>query len=190
MRLHPIEKPQSWMLRLAYGYAKRRFGKVITPMKVVYARLPGALAVSRALNKVSMSGLTLDPTLRVLVTSHVARLNGCGFCLDLGEMWALEIPGAHEKWRALADYRTDPIFTDAERAALALAEEAALAKRASDETWEAARRAFDERQLVEILWLAAMESYYNVMNGPLGIESDGLCAVPARRRNETPAEVH
>jgi hypothetical protein len=33
---------------------------------------------------------------------------------------------------------------------------------------------------VEITWLAAVESYFNHLNVPLGIESDGFCALGAR----------
>ncbi|MCC6766153.1 MAG: hypothetical protein IT293_15955 [Deltaproteobacteria bacterium] len=40
MRLAPIERPSTLVGKLAYWMTERRLGKVITPMKVIYARLP------------------------------------------------------------------------------------------------------------------------------------------------------
>jgi hypothetical protein len=40
MRLAPIENPKDIVGKIAYWMTKRRLGKVITPMKVIYARLP------------------------------------------------------------------------------------------------------------------------------------------------------
>jgi hypothetical protein len=37
MRLRPIEHPRGLMMRFAYWMARRKFGRVITPMKVVTA---------------------------------------------------------------------------------------------------------------------------------------------------------
>ena len=42
MRLQPIEKPKRLMMRIAYFMTRRQLGKVMTPMKVVLARMPGS----------------------------------------------------------------------------------------------------------------------------------------------------
>jgi alkylhydroperoxidase family enzyme len=55
-------------------------------------------------------------------------------------------------------------------------------KRVDDATFAELRRHFDERAIVEITWLAAVENYFNLINLPLGIESDGLCAIAEKRR--------
>lgn len=44
------------------------------------------------------------------------------------------------------------------------------------------RAHFDEQAIVEITWLCAVENYFNLINVPLEIESDGLCAIAERRR--------
>src|SRR5258705_9666072 len=41
--LPPIEKPQGLMMKLAYYFTRRQFGKVLTPLKVHSARLPACL---------------------------------------------------------------------------------------------------------------------------------------------------
>ena len=38
--LPPIEKPQGMIMKLAYTFTRRQFGKVLTPLKVHSARLP------------------------------------------------------------------------------------------------------------------------------------------------------
>jgi len=43
------------------------------------------------------------------------------------------------------------------------------------------RRHFNEREIVEITWLNALENYYNLINLPLEIESDGFCDIVQRR---------
>lgn len=40
MRLDPIERPATIVGKIAYWMTARRLGKVITPMKVIYARFP------------------------------------------------------------------------------------------------------------------------------------------------------
>ena len=40
--LPPIEKPKGLMMKLAYYFTRRQFGKVLTPLKVHSARLPVA----------------------------------------------------------------------------------------------------------------------------------------------------
>ncbi len=86
-----------------------------------------------------------------------------------------------EKFDALPDYRTSPLFSDRERAALAYTEEATRQKRVADATFDTLRRHFNEREIVEITWLNALENYYNLINLPLEIESDGFCDIVQRR---------
>jgi alkylhydroperoxidase family enzyme len=43
------------------------------------------------------------------------------------------------------------------------------------------RKHFSEREIVELTWLNALENYYNLMNVPLEIEQDGLCAIAQKR---------
>jgi hypothetical protein len=40
--LSPIEQPHGLIMKLAYYFTRREFGKVLTPLKVHSARLPPA----------------------------------------------------------------------------------------------------------------------------------------------------
>ena len=181
MRIQPIEEPKSLKMRLAYKMVERQFGKVMTPMKVVYARMPKIFRLVYEEVKFIEKGVTVDPVISLLVRTWVAMINGCTFCIDIAQADAVHRRVGLDKFHALADYRTSPLFNERERAALAYVEEATRAKRVSDETFERLRRHFNEREIVEITWLNALENYYNLINLPLEIESDGLCAIAERR---------
>ncbi len=43
--LPPIEKPQGLMMKLAFYFTRRQFGRVLTPLKVHSARLPPAFGM-------------------------------------------------------------------------------------------------------------------------------------------------
>jgi hypothetical protein len=38
MRLEAIEKPSNPLLKIAYWFSRKQFGKVLTPLKVIYSR--------------------------------------------------------------------------------------------------------------------------------------------------------
>jgi alkylhydroperoxidase family enzyme len=101
--------------------------------------------------------------------------------MDLTQAMAIRERLSLEKFNALSEYRTSVLFSDRERAALAYVEEATRHKRVSDATFEVLRKHFSEREIVEITWLNAVENYYNLINIPLEIESDGFCAIAQAR---------
>lgn len=181
MRLEPIEKPKGLLMRIAYWMTRRQLGKVITPMKVLYPRMPGVMKLSYEIQKFETNGIRLERGLHLMVATLASQINGCGFCVDIARAIAIREHLGMEKLNALSEYRTSPLFSDRERAALAYAEEATRQKRVSDATFEALRKHFNEREIVEITWLNAVENYYNLINLPLEIESDGLCSIAERR---------
>lgn len=181
MRLEPIEKPGGAMMRFAFWMMRRRLGKVMTPMKVLTARLPESLRLTYEIQKFEMKGIRLEPGLHYLVVTLASHINGCGFCLDLVRAMAIQEHLGMERFNALSEYRTSPLFTDRERAALAYVEEATRHKRVSDATFGELRRHFGEREIAEIVWLNALENYYNLINIPLEIGSDGFCAIAQAR---------
>jgi AhpD family alkylhydroperoxidase len=182
MRIAPVERPRGLVFRLFLRFVRRQFGKTLTPYTVVFARMPGALWAQLGIYWGLERGVTIDKALHFLVQTHVAHLNECGFCVDIGRAVAIYRGLTLEKVDALEAWRTHPAFTPAERAALGYVEEVTRTKHASDETFAELRRHFDDRAIVQITWLCAVENYFNLINLPLGIESDGLCAIAERRR--------
>ena len=176
-RLAPIEQPKGFWMRMTYRGMQKQFGKVMTPLKVFNARLPGSEKFTWAIQKFQMKGVQLPMELQLLVGDLTSQINGCTFCLDLGRMMVLRSHLNAAKFDALPDYKTSPLFTERERAALAYAEEATRNKHVSDATFENLRKHFSEREIVEITWVNAIQNYYNLMNLPLGIGSDGFCLI-------------
>jgi len=182
MRLTPIENPTNPVVKLMYWAMKRQFGRAITPAKVIFSRFPKAIAGQLGIYY-GLSGRPggVEPGLQLLLQHHVAAMNGCSFCVDIGRAVATYQGLTFEKIDAVHEWRTSPLFTPAERAALAYVEEATRDKRVSDETFANLRAHFDEKQIVAITWMNAIENFFNLLNGPLGIESDGLCAIAEHR---------
>ena len=181
MRITPIESPKNPFLRLMYWAMSRQFGKAITPAKVIFARLPRAIAAQLGIYWALAGKYGIEPELQHLLQGHVAALNGCLFCVDIGRAIGTYHGLTFEKLDAVAEFRTSSLFTERERAALAYVEEATKHKRVSDETFAALRAHFTDEQIVAITWLNAVENYFNLMNGPLEIHSDGLCAIAETR---------
>ena len=176
-RLEPIEEPDGLKMRFTYWMMRRKLGTVMTPLKVVSARMPEVMGLNRKFQKFHANEIQLEPELKLMVGTLVSEINGCGFCVDIQRSEVIRENLGMEKFNALAEYQTSPLFSDRERAALAYAEEVTRHKNVSDATFEALREHFTEREIVEITWLNAMHNYTNLVNIPLEIESDGFCAI-------------
>jgi alkylhydroperoxidase family enzyme len=181
MRLEPIEQPRGLLTRLAYWMARRQFGKVPSVISVVYARSAPLGMLGYRIRQFTEKGTRLEPGLRLLIQIAVAEAIGCGFCIDIGRAIALEKNLGLDKFDALPDWRTSPLFSERERAAIAYAREAATDCRVADATFEALREHFDDREIVDIAAMAAIERFYNGIAIPFGLEADGLCALKLGR---------
>jgi len=181
-RLEPIEKPKGLKLRFLYWMVARQFGKVPTSLEVIVARAPKMLGIASAMGKYGTKGVRLEKELQHMILLLVSGTNGCGFCLDFGRMMAMKDNMNMEKFNALPVFRTSSLFSDRERAALAYAEEVTLNKRVSDGTFGELKKYYRDWEIVEITILTAMENFTNLTNIPLGIGSDGLCAILQSRK--------
>jgi hypothetical protein len=116
--LAPIEKPNGLMMKLAYYFTRRQFGKVLTSLKVHSSRLPPAFGLFYTKIGRLDKKLSLPAETALLIREQVARINVCLFCIDMGRAFAIKASMNQAKFDALEEYRTSPLFTDAERAAL------------------------------------------------------------------------
>jgi hypothetical protein len=182
--LPPVEKPKSLLVKLAYAMTRRQFGKVLTPVKVVYSRVP--LAFGMFIGKIPKldKKLVLPLETQFLVREQVARINVCEFCMDIGRAFVIKASLNEAKFDALEDYRTSPLFSDAERALLDYVSELTRDRNVKPETFARLARYYSERQICEIVWLAATEHLYNITNIGLNIHSDMLCDITKRKQAE------
>lgn len=110
----------------------------------------------------------LPRTTQELVKVRASQINGCGVCTD---MHTKEAAAAHEtqlRLNLVAAWRDTTVFTEAERAALALTEEgtrlADAATGVTDETWQAVRKHYDDEQLAALIIVIATINAWNRLN--------------------------
>jgi alkylhydroperoxidase family enzyme len=180
--LPPIEKPTGLIMKLAYYFTRRQFGKVLTPVKVHSARLPPAFGFFYAKIGKLDKKLLLPPETALLIREQVARINVCLFCMDIGRSFTIKASMNQAKFDVLAHYNTSPLFSDAERAALDYVTELTKNKKVDSNTFAPLSRYYSERAICEIVWLVASEHLYNMTNIGLNIHSDMLCDISRMKR--------
>src|SRR5215469_15846751 len=104
--LSPIEKPHGLMMKLAYYFTRKQFGKVLTPLKVHSARLPAAFGLFYAKVGKLDKKLTLPEELTLLIREQVAHLNICLFCMDIGRSFSIKASMNQAKFDAIEQYHT------------------------------------------------------------------------------------
>jgi len=128
--------------------------------------VPQAMQALHALGKASVEGVpkaTID-----LVQLRASQLNGCSVCVDMHAREMKRAGESDERLFAVSAWRDAPYFTDAERAALALAEALTrISERPEgvpDEIWNDAARHYDERALSSLLLSIALINVWNRLN--------------------------
>jgi AhpD family alkylhydroperoxidase len=103
---------------------------------------------------------SLPKSTQQLVALRASQINGCGWCVDMHTKDAAAAGETPVRLNLVATWREATVFTEAERAALALAEEgtrlADAAQGVSDETWAQVRKHYDDDQIVTLVAGVAM----------------------------------
>lgn len=180
--LPPLEKPPGLIMRLVYAIARRKYGKVLTPLKVAYARLPLPFVLFSSKIAKLDKGLQLPRETALLIREQVASINVCPFCMDISRSIAIKTSMKESKFEALEQYRTSPLFSEAERAALDYVTELTKEKKVNPDTFARLSGYYSERAICEIVWLIASEHFYNLTNIGLNIKSDLLCDLGRKLR--------
>ncbi|RKN03665.1 carboxymuconolactone decarboxylase family protein [Streptomyces radicis] len=103
-----------------------------------------------------------------LVKIRASQINGCGFCTDMHTKEAAHAGETATRLNLIATWREATVFTDAERAALELAEQgtriADAAGGVTDEAWANAAKHYDEEQLASLALVIALINAFNRLN--------------------------
>jgi AhpD family alkylhydroperoxidase len=133
------------------------------PAMMIPEAMPAILQVLEATKKGGVPAATLE-----LVHLRASQINGCSACVDAGARGARKAGETEERLSAVAAWREAPYFTEAERAALALAEASTrLADRADpvpDAIWDEAAKHYDERGLASLVLMIGMTNLFNRLN--------------------------
>lgn len=129
--------------------------------------LPGVMETLFALNTASENSGVPQKTIH-LAHIRASQINGCSLCVDMHSKLAKHDGETDERLYAVAAWRDAPYFTDAERAALALAESVTrLSDRPDpvpDDVWNEAARHYDEKGLAALTLAVAAVNVWNRLN--------------------------
>jgi AhpD family alkylhydroperoxidase len=110
----------------------------------------------------------VPPSTMELAHLRASQINGCSPCVYSGAIGAKKAGETDERLFAVAAWRETDLFTDAERAALALAESMTrMADRADpvpDEVWDEAAQHFDEKQMAGLVLWVSTTNLFNRLN--------------------------
>ncbi|MFK4865581.1 carboxymuconolactone decarboxylase family protein [Streptomyces sp. CSMPJR101] len=110
----------------------------------------------------------LPATTQELVALRVSQINGCAVCIDMHTKDAAAAGEGQVRLHLVAAWREATVFTEAERAALELAEQgtrvADAATGVSDEVWARAVKHYDEDQLAALVLLISFMNTANRLN--------------------------
>jgi AhpD family alkylhydroperoxidase len=103
-----------------------------------------------------------------LVKLRASQINGCAFCTDMHAKEAAHAGETQLRLNLVAVWREATVFTEAERAALELAEQgtriADAATGVTDEAWANAAKHYDDDQLAALVALIAEINAFNRLN--------------------------
>jgi AhpD family alkylhydroperoxidase len=183
------------LTRLGYRFARRHLARLtgrapdgmIEPVQM-YAYLPALL---RGYARLEQATARLDRLERLdrrtmaLAELTAATLTACEYCIDLGSQIARRWGLRDEELLALPRYRTSPLFSERDRLVLDYAVGMSRTPvQVPDELFARLREHLDDRQMVALTHLIALENMRGRFNLALGVGAAGfsegmVCAVPA-----------
>ena len=115
-----------------------------------------------------VSDSALPAATQQLVEIRASQINGCAVCTDMHTKDAAHAGETSVRLNLVATWREATVFTEAERAALEVAEQgtriADAAGGVTDEAWANAAKHYDDDQLAALVSLIALINTWNRMN--------------------------
>jgi len=150
------------------GLTGAAMGFVPNSLKIM-ARNPALLQGFMGLTVSLMGpGAALAPDLRQLIAHIASAAAGCRYCQAHTAHGAERAGVSAAKIAAVWSYDTSPFFSDAERAALALAQAAGSVPNTADAShFETLKKYFSENEILEIVGIVALFGFLNRWNDTL-----------------------
>jgi alkylhydroperoxidase family enzyme len=183
-RIEPPENP-SPLTRLAWTMARRQMGGTLGEPVRLMAHSPLLMHGYGGFEMAFQRAKRAPKRLLLLAELKAGALCGCEWCMDYGSFLAHREAGiTDEQLRELPRFRESEAFSEEEKLVLEYAEGISRTPvRVPEELFERLRQRFDEAEIVELTWAAAIENMRARFNWALGIESQGYsdgsaCVVP------------
>ncbi len=142
---------------------KAMTARMSNPASILPDSMEGIQSIIEAAHSAGVPRSTME-----LAHLRASQVNGCSPCVYSGAIRAKKAGESDERLFAVAAWRETDLFTDAERAALALAESMTrLADRPDpvpDEVWNEAAEHFDEKQMAGLVLWVATTNLFNRLN--------------------------
>jgi AhpD family alkylhydroperoxidase len=115
-------------------------------------------SLSAVLNKSS-----LQPIQKHLISMRTSQINSCAFCINMHTKEALNSGETQQRLFLLSAWRETNLFTDEEKAILALTEEVTLIHQhgVSDSTYKQAQQFFSTETIGEIIMAIVLMNAWN-----------------------------
>ncbi|WTW93727.1 carboxymuconolactone decarboxylase family protein [Streptomycetaceae bacterium NBC_01309] len=128
--------------------------------QVVAKIMKNLVAAGHLLKETELPYSTLE-----LVNIRASQINGCGVCIDIHTKELAHTGESATRINLVATWRESTVFTEAERAALELAEQgtrtADAAGGVTDEAWANAAKYYNEEQLAALVCAIAVINAFN-----------------------------
>jgi alkylhydroperoxidase family enzyme len=170
-------------VQLARVVSRRQLGREVDPVGV-YAHTPALLMGYGAFERATERQSRVDGRLKVLAETKAAALVNCEFCCDIASGIAQDAGIGEAQLLALPHYRDSGEFSELECLVLDYATAMSRTPTAvTDELFAQLREQFDERQLVELTNVIALENMRARFNSafdmtPAGFSEGIVCVVP------------
>jgi AhpD family alkylhydroperoxidase len=137
--------------------------RIKSPAHTLPGARDGILTIVKAAESSGVPRATLE-----LVNVRVGQINGCSVCVDMHSRALKKLGEGDRRIFALGAWREAPYYTEAERAALALAEATTRLSdqvdAVPDEVWKEASRHFNDAQLAGLVMSIAVANLWNRIN--------------------------
>lgn len=161
------------LTRLVYRIARRGYGRVPMPLQVT-ARSPWVFRGYAAYEYALDHARSLDRGLVDLISTRVAQLADCPFCMDIASALARRDGMPQAKLDALGSADADGVYSPLESLALEYASAmTATPQGVSDELVARLRELLSDEQVVELTAVIAFENYRARFNAAMGIGAEG-----------------
>lgn len=110
-----------------------------------------------------ISTFKIEKKLAELIKLRTSQLNGCGYCVNLHSLDARKAGETEQRVFAISAWWETPFFTEAERAALKMAEEITRIQEAGlrEDTFQNAKKYFSETEIAQLIFITTVTNSWN-----------------------------
>ena len=164
-RLAPLPPEHSPELTEQFEASRRRMGFIPNSQLIMQRKPEMVKAFARMSAAIWNPEDEVELGLKRLISHVASRSAGCRYCMAHTAEGAARLGVEQQKLDAVWSYRTSPLFSAAERAALDVAVAAGCVPNAvTDEMFLELRKHWSEEQIVEIVGVIALFGFLNRWN--------------------------